>query len=60
MNPAGNLARTAASYFADDAAYKQGYDTLQMLAPNAELYGSNNTWLDRFKQPKVRLRDKTI
>ena len=60
MNPAGNLARTAASYFADDAAYKQGYDTLQMLAPNAELYGSNNTWLDRFKRPKVRLRDKTV
>lgn len=60
MNPLGNMARTAASYFADNAAYGQGYDTLQMLAPNAELYGPNETFLDRFRKPKVRLRDRTL
>jgi len=58
LNPAGNVARTAASYFADNAAYGQGYDTLQMLAPNAELYGEGNRFIDRFKRPNVRLRDK--
>lgn len=57
LNPTGNIARTAASYFADNAAYGQGYDTLRMLAPNAELYGDDNTFIDRFKRPKVRLRD---
>ena len=60
MNPLGNMARTAASYFADNSAYGQGYDTLQMLAPNAELYGPNNTFLDRFRRPQVRLRDKSL
>jgi hypothetical protein len=38
MNPLGNLARTAASYFANNAAQKQQYDILQMMAPDAELY----------------------
>jgi len=56
MNPLGNLARTAAGYFADNAAYGQGYDTLQMLAPNAELYKDPES--SRFKRPKIRLRDK--
>lgn len=57
-NPLGNLARTTASYFADNAAYQQGYDTLQMLAPNAELYRDPNAkWKNNpFARPKVRLR----
>lgn len=57
-NPLGNMARTAASYFADNAAYQQGYDTLQMLAPNAELYRDPNAkWKKNpFARPKVRLR----
>lgn len=61
-NPLGNLARTAAGYFADNAAYQQGYDTLQMLAPNAELYQEPDTgWLKKtFGRPRVRLRDKTL
>jgi len=61
-NPLGNMARTAASYFADNAAYQQGYDTMQMLAPNAELYRDPNAkWKKNpFARPKVRLRDKTL
>jgi hypothetical protein len=61
-NPLGNMARTAASYFADNAAYQLGYDTLQMLAPNAELYRDpDDKFLKRtFGKPKVRLRDKTL
>ena len=57
-NPLGNIARTAASYFADNAAYQQGYDTLQMLAPNAELYRDPDAkWKNNpFARPKVRLR----
>ena len=57
-NPLGNMARTAASYFADNAAYQQGYDTLQMLAPNAELYRDPDAkWKNNpFARPKVRLR----
>jgi hypothetical protein len=57
-NPLGNLARTAAGYFADNAAYQQDYDTLQMLAPNAELYRDPNArWKNNpFARPKVRLR----
>jgi hypothetical protein len=60
MNPVGNLARTAASYFADNAGYQQGYDTLQMLAPNAELYNEPGaSWMQKkFGRPKVRLRTK--
>lgn len=61
MNPLGNLARTAAGYFADNAAYGQGYDTLQMLAPNAELYRDpESTRVKRIlgERPKIRIRDK--
>ena len=36
-NPIGALARTGASYFADNAAYRRGYDTMRMLAPNAKV-----------------------
>jgi len=57
-NPLSNIARTTASYFADNAAYQQDYDTLQMLAPNAELYTEPNKKgrKNPFKKPKVRLR----
>ena len=60
-NPLGMLGRTVASYAKDNAAYGQGYDTLQMLAPNAELYGKPDflPWLAG-KGPKVRLRDKNL
>ena len=37
-NPLANIPKIAASYFADNAAYQQGFDTLKMLAPNAEIY----------------------
>lgn len=62
MNPMGNLARTAASYFTDNAAYQRGYDTLQMLAPNAELYRNPNAkWKKNpFARPRVRVRDKSL
>jgi hypothetical protein len=45
-NPAAALSRTAASYFADNAAYRRGYDTLRMLAPNARVTRPDdyNTW----------------
>ena len=62
-NPLGNLARTAASYFADNAAYGQQYDTLQMLAPNAELYRNPGNRTLNFltgRSTGVRLRDKTL
>jgi hypothetical protein len=57
-NPLGNIARTAASYFADNTAYQQGYDKLPMLAPNAELYRDPDAkWKNNpFARPKVRLR----
>jgi hypothetical protein len=60
-NPLGNLARTAAGYFADNSAYGQQYDTLRMLAPNAELYNEPNTGFLKktFGRPKIRFRDKT-
>jgi hypothetical protein len=59
-NPLGNMARTAASYFADNAAYQQGYDTLQMLAPNAELYRDPDAGFLKktFGRPGVRMLDR--
>jgi hypothetical protein len=68
MNPLGNLSRVAASYFADNAAYGRGYDTLRMLAPNAETYQEPDTtwigdtirWLGGHPKNKVRLKDKSL
>ncbi len=61
-NPAANLSKVAASYFADNAAYGQGYDTLKMLAPNAEVYRPDDQgfldWLIG-QQPGVRFKSKT-
>jgi hypothetical protein len=37
-NPLGNLSRVAASYFADNSAYRRGYDTTRMLNPDAQIY----------------------
>jgi len=49
MNPFGQLARTGAGYFKDNAAYQRGWDTLQMLSPNAEISQEPGTnWLDKF------------
>jgi len=48
MNPFGQLARTGAGYFKDNAAYQRGWDTLQMLSPNAEISQEPGTnWLDK-------------
>jgi len=48
MNPFGQLARTGAGYFKDNAAYQRGWDTLQMLSPNAEILQEPGTnWLDK-------------
>jgi len=53
-NPMGALARTAAQYFADTSAYGLDYDTLKMLAPNAEVYKKG-----LFKRPGIRFKTKT-
>jgi len=61
MNPLGNLSRIAASYAKDNAAYRQNYNTLKMLAPNAEVYKpEDQKFLDWLVggQPGVRLKDK--
>jgi hypothetical protein len=63
LNPLGNLTKTAASYFKDNAAYGQGYDTLHMLAPDSEVYRPENQgfldWLVG-QQPGVRFRDRSL
>jgi hypothetical protein len=59
MNPLGNLGRTAASYFADNAAYGQQYDMMKMVAPNYGVYEPDdyNTmkWL-LGKGPKIKAK----
>jgi hypothetical protein len=59
MNPIGNTLRTAASYFKDNAAYGQQYDTLKMLAPNARVIAPEKRgffpWLLGNK-PRIKLR----
>lgn len=63
MNPLGNLSRTAASYFADNASYGKGYDIARMTAPNAEIYKpQDQTWVDRLlgEGPGVEVYDKSL
>lgn len=60
LNPLSNLARTAASYAADNASYKKGYNTAEMLAPNMELYKDPDAnalnWLLENRGVKVRAK----
>ena len=52
-NPLGNLARTAASYFRDNAAYQTELTNRELLAPNAELYRDPDAgWLKRTFGPR--------
>ena len=59
MNPWGGLARNAASYFADNAAYGLGYDTLRMANPNAELYYEPDAGIIKrtLGRPRIRFKD---
>jgi len=59
MNPVGNVAKLAASYFKDNAAYRRGFDTLKMIAPNARISKpKDSTFLSRIlgESPKVDWR----
>lgn len=59
INPWGGLARNAASYFADNAAYGLGYDTLRMANPNAELYYEPDAGIIKrtLGRPRIRFKD---
>jgi hypothetical protein len=63
VNPLGNLSRTAASYFKDNAAYGRGYDIAKMLSPDAEIYRPEDQtflkWL-MGQGPGARVRDKSL
>ncbi len=59
INPAGALSRTAASYFADNAAYGRGFDMMKLIAPDYELYNTpGTTKLKKFlgRGPGLRAR----
>ena len=58
-NPLSNIPKIAASYFADNASYKRGFDALKLYAPNANItQDPNSTPLKRLigEQPVIKYK----